>query len=163
MLGQYMGRVERQTYESRARLDSGVGDCEGYLDMTSTRWAHRTQAPPPPGSPPPPPPAPPANPPQGQTRNIFGTINIFSCLRSRTVSKSSASSYLPSATASPRYHLPPTSGKLSPSTRHPLCSTCHHRTGRAIYWSNYKIMNSLPQVRGLASGGGIAGPGKRGR
>merc|ERR1712107_222363 len=37
LLAAYMSKVERQTYESRARLDSGVGDCEGYLDMTSTR------------------------------------------------------------------------------------------------------------------------------
>merc|ERR1719180_341990 len=37
LLAAYMSKLERQTYESRARLDSGVGDCEGYLDMTSTR------------------------------------------------------------------------------------------------------------------------------
>merc|ERR1712107_840627 len=74
LLAAYMSKVERQTYESRARLDSGVGDCEGYLDMTSTRLS---------------------------TPSTSGTASKCST-RSRTVSKSSASSYTPSSsTASP--------------------------------------------------------------
>jgi len=110
LLGAYMSKLERQTYESRARLDSGVGDCEGYLDMTSTRVS---------------------------TPSTSGTASKSST-RSRTVSKSSASSYLPSSTASP-------SANYNTSTR----------TGRAIYWSNYKIMNpsgnplNLPEMMKL--------------
>ena len=64
--------------------------------------------------------------------------------RSRTVSKSSASSYIPSSsTASPRslsilgqiskYHA-----SLFYSTNYSTSS----RAGRAIYWSNYKIINN---------------------
>jgi len=110
LLGAYMSKLERQTYESRARLDSGVGDCEGYLDMTSTRVS---------------------------TPSTSGTASKSST-RSRTVSKSSASSYLPSSTASP-------STNYNTSTR----------AGRAIYWSNYKIMNpsgnplNLPEMMKL--------------
>ena len=81
--------------------------------------------------------------------------------RSRTVSKSSASSYIPSSsTASPRslsilgqiskYHV-----SLFYSTNYSTSS----RAGRAIYWSNYKIINNsngqssnLPEMMTLSSG-----------
>merc|ERR1712107_817910 len=115
LLAAYMSKVERQTYESRARLDSGVGDCEGYLDMTSTRLS---------------------------TPSTSGTASKCST-RSRTVSKSSASSYIPS------------SSTASPSTNYSTSS----RAGRAIYWSNYKIINNsngqssnLPEMMTLSSG-----------
>merc|ERR1719245_2542541 len=32
-LAGYMSKVDRQSYEARSRLDSGIGEVEGYVDM----------------------------------------------------------------------------------------------------------------------------------
>ena len=70
-----------------------VGDCDstatGYLDMTSTRVSTPSTG----------------TASKSSTRwvGVAGVAGAHITLRSRTVSKSSASSYLPSATASPRF------------------------------------------------------------
>ena len=92
-LSQYMSIMDKDGYNARARLDSGIAEGEGYVEMNLN--AQRVSTP------------------------STGTTSKSST-RSRTISKCSELSYLPSSSSS---QLP--SPKLS----------------RASYRANYKIIN----------------------
>jgi len=98
-LSSYMSKVDRHSYDARSRLDSGIAEGEGYVEMNLN--ATRVSTP------------------------STGTASKSST-RSRTISKCSELSYLPSSNSS---QVP------SPKVQ------------RASYWANYKIINgSEPQV-----------------
>ena len=92
-LSQYMSNINNGDYNARARLDSDIAEGEGYVEMN-------------------------LNPPRVFTPST-GTRSKSST-RSRTISKCSELSYLPSSSSS---QVP--SPKLQ----------------RASYWANYKIIN----------------------
>ena len=88
-----MSNIDKDGYNARARLDSGIAEGEGYVEMN-------------------------LNTPRLSTPSTGTTSK--SSTRSRTISKCSELSYLPSSSSS---QVP--SPKLQ----------------RASYWANYKIIN----------------------
>jgi len=92
-LSQYMSNIYKESYNARTRLDSGIADGEGYVEMNTN--AQRVSTP------------------------STGTASKSST-RSRTISKCSEISYLPSSSSS-----------QVPSPKVP----------RASYWANYKVLN----------------------
>ena len=90
-----MSKVDRQSYEARSRLDSGIAEVEGYVDMMNNHSA-------------------------AISTPSTGTASKSST-RSRTISKCSELSWLPSSNSS-----------RVPSPKVP----------RASYWANYKVINS---------------------
>ena len=92
-LSQYMSNIYKESYNARTRLDSGIADGEGYVEMNTN--AQRVSTP------------------------STGTASKSST-RSRTISKCSEISYLPSSSSS-----------QVPSPKVP----------RASYWANYKLLN----------------------
>ena len=97
-LSQYMRYMDKDGYNACARLDSGIAEGEGYVEMNLN--AQRVSTP------------------------STGTASKSST-RSRTISKCSELSYLPSSSSS---QVP--SPKLQ----------------RASYWANYKIINALAEL-----------------
>jgi len=94
----YMSNVDKQSYDARSRLDSGIGMVDGgYVDML-----HMVSTP----------------------STGTGTTSKSST-RSRTISKCSELSWLPS----------------SSSSRVPSPKVARHSSGHS-YWANYKMMNS---------------------
>ena len=96
-LSGYMSQVDRHSYEARTRLDSGIAEVEGYVQMINNQSA-------------------------AISTPSTGTASKSST-RSRTISKCSELSWLPSSSSS---RVP--SPKLAPA--------------RTSYWANYKVINS---------------------
>lgn len=90
-----MSKVDKQSYEARSRLDSGIAEVEGYVDMMNNHSA-------------------------AISTPSTGTASKSST-RSRTISKCSELSWLPSSNSS-----------RVPSPKVP----------RTSYWANYKVINS---------------------
>ena len=96
-LSGYMSKVDKHSYEARTRLDSGIAEVEGYVAMINNHSAASVSTP------------------------STGTASKSST-RSRTISKCSELSWLPSSNSS---RVP--SPKMAP---------------RTSYWANYKVINS---------------------
>ena len=95
-----MCQVDRTSYEARTRLDSGMAEVEGYVEMINNNNNH-----------------------SGAISTPSTGTASKSSTRSRTISKCSELSWLPSSNSS---RVP------SPKMAAP----------RTSYWANYKVINS---------------------